>query len=240
MSERHPAPFRELAWLGGVLLLYVAAPGLVERVAPAWTMTVVPGLALLAAMAVLLRCCPPQIICLRGTGFVSGLVAGGAGLALACFMAYYRPGLPATPRPGDVTATLGLVLLVPYAEELFFRGFLLDHLARNFGKVAALLATSFLFAGLHAPQGTLVSMLVLGLAAGVAALTTRRVGWAVAIHLVWNACAVAGSGYPDLRWHAVGAAAAGLAILPAWDRAATGRMRGRSATDAPCPPAGLP
>jgi len=239
VSERPSAPFRELAWLGGALLLYVAAPILVERTGPAWGMTILPGLALLAAMLVLLRRCPPQIIRLRGTGRVGGPVVALLGTALVAYLAYTRPDLPAYTRTGDPVAAFALILLVPWAEELFFRGFLLDHLARNLGRAAALLATTLLFAGLHAPQGTLLPMLVLGFAAGLAALLTRSAGWAIAVHLVWNACAV-GTGNPTFLWQTVAAAAAGLVALWAWGRAAMGRSRGRSATDAVSPPAGLP
>lgn len=83
-----------------------------------------------------------------------------------------------------------LIALVPFAEEMFFRGILLDHLRRNIGPLGATVAVSLLFGILHAGQGSIVSMILLSLVACAAVLATGNVIWAVCIHITWNACAI--------------------------------------------------
>lgn len=150
-----------------------------------------------------------------GGGLHAGVMAALCGLLVGGMVAF---ALVWPPRPTHVplAPALTLVLLVPLAEELYFRGLLLDVLHRLVGKAAALVASSLLFGLLHLPQGLAVPMTVLALVLGLAALWTRSVVWAAALHVVWNALATLRVAPADQRWALVLAACVALAVLAAW------------------------
>ena len=122
------------------------------------------------------------------------------------------------PRPvhSPLAPALTLVLLVPLAEELYFRGLLLDVLVRLVGKAAALVASSLLFGLLHLPQGLLLPMTVLAVLLGLTALWTRSVVWAAALHVAWNALAVIRVAPADQRWALMLAGCVAIAALTLW------------------------
>jgi membrane protease YdiL (CAAX protease family) len=89
------------------------------------------------------------------------------------------------------TPALQIIFLAPLAEELFFRGLLLDHLRRQLGRVAAVVLVSALFGFLHYPQGTAVLMAFGSVGLCLVVLWLRQVVWAMVLHVAWNLLVVA-------------------------------------------------
>jgi membrane protease YdiL (CAAX protease family) len=87
------------------------------------------------------------------------------------------------------------LVIVPVVEELFFRGLLLRALERSAGPYAAVAVSSLTFAALHLLAATSgaqmivvgLSTLIFGVAAGVLAIVTRRIGGTILAHAVFNA-----------------------------------------------------
>ncbi len=96
------------------------------------------------------------------------------------------------------TAVLAPMLIAPVVEELFFRGLLLRVLERSAGPYVAVAVSSIAFAALHllaltSPSQLLVvgiATLAFGVAAGVLAVVTRRIGGTIIAHVVFNALIV--------------------------------------------------
>ena len=83
-----------------------------------------------------------------------------------------------------------LAVLVPAAEELVFRGFLLFGLRRRYGTGLALLVSSCLFGLAHFSAVAAVYAAVAGLILGVLAILTRSVWPGIALHAAVNAVPV--------------------------------------------------
>lgn len=171
-----------LAGYGGVLLLSA-------RLGPT-ARHLLPNLWLLAGSVLLLRQAGPALQLTRGgrrTGpwavVLLALALGVGGMGLGA--------LGVSPRAAALDWVQALALLgwVPLAEELFFRGLVLDTL-RRVGPTLATLATSALFGLLHLPQGTAIPMFAISLALCLATLRTGSLLWAVGAHVGWNALAV--------------------------------------------------
>jgi membrane protease YdiL (CAAX protease family) len=214
------SPLRELLSLAVIVLTYLVGLRLIDRLPgalAAWSRLTLPNLWLLGASAALIPGRDRRIALTRG-GRRAWVLAGasvvvGALVVLAAIC--WEPG-----RRGSgarTAASLLIVLLVPAAEELYFRALLLDHLVQSTGRVAAALLCSALFGMLHAPQGLALPMAVLSLVLCGATLASSSVLWAVALHLEWNALAelrhapLAGAG----RWTLAGVAVAAVAALVA-------------------------
>ena len=86
--------------------------------------------------------------------------------------------------------SLVLVLWGPFAEELFFRGFLLAALVPAVGKVGAVVISSAIFAVGHLTLGTMVPIFVTGLLLSWLYLRTRSLWPPIAAHAAQNLIAV--------------------------------------------------
>ncbi|MBN1515078.1 CPBP family intramembrane metalloprotease [Candidatus Sumerlaeota bacterium] len=86
----------------------------------------------------------------------------------------------------DVMSVAIFTLLAPCAEELFFRGYVLNYLWRGVGVVPAIFISSALFTVLHSPgSGMLLLFSFSGLLACVT-VVTKSLNWAVIFHIMWN------------------------------------------------------
>jgi membrane protease YdiL (CAAX protease family) len=112
-----------------------------------------------------------------------------AGSLVAAFSAVWHLGEGDLARDALARALL-LIIAVPLAEELYFRGLLLPTLAKRWGSVAATCLVSLFFAFLHSPQGLALPMAVLSLVLCVLYLLSKSVVWSFGFHLCWNAAAV--------------------------------------------------
>lgn len=85
---------------------------------------------------------------------------------------------------------IGLVvaagLMGPFVEELFFRGALFGGLARKYGSVGALCATTLLFAAAHRDLRTFLPDLLGGAAMGMLRLWSGSLWPGVLVHIAFN------------------------------------------------------
>ena len=136
---------------------------------------------------------------LRGPGKLTelgaGLLAGTALISLAVGLiallgGYRATGFSASPQ---LLAPLAIGIGAGVIEEILFRGILLRVLDAWLGSWAALGITSLLFGLIHMtnPGASLVTALGLVIEAGVllgaAYLLTRRLWFAIGLHIAWNA-----------------------------------------------------
>jgi len=140
---------------------------------------------------------------------VGGAAAVGAQL-IGPLVSALMPGLHDVAVPVDelgigkgLGADVGTVLvvagLIPFGEELLFRGVLVGAWARAGRPVAGVVISSVLFGLAHVtvgPRTVVVTMLLGGLLA-VALLTSRSLGSAVFAHALVNAVALLNAGLDD-------------------------------------------
>jgi membrane protease YdiL (CAAX protease family) len=198
-AERRAAA-RELGVLGGVLavtLALTAACRLVAGVPGQLASVLVPPVWLLAGSAWWWRARPPSLSPCRGGRRVwlpatLTIALGAAVVAMAVCGpgAGVRATAVAPARAAALVHALALALLVPVAEEAFFRGLLLAHFSGPLGRPGAVLLVSGAFGLLHVPQGT--GLLMAGLSALLCglALGTESLLWPVLVHAGYNALAV--------------------------------------------------
>lgn len=92
--------------------------------------------------------------------------------------------------PGWQGLAITAVLVAPLAEEVCFRGLLYPALRQRLGVLGSLLATSVLFALIHAPATTWLPLLLLALALGWLVETTGSIVPSIAAHAAFNAIPV--------------------------------------------------
>lgn len=78
------------------------------------------------------------------------------------------------------------VLIAPLCEEIFFRGFVLPGLLRDFSPTWALLISSLLFAVAHADPGSFIPLFVIGLCLGFLRLHTGSSWASLSLHVLNN------------------------------------------------------
>lgn len=89
-----------------------------------------------------------------------------------------------------LSIVFALVFVAPVTEELLFRGLLLPDLARRYGPMVALVATSLLFGASHGDRVVGVYAAVAGLILGAVALRTGTTLIAIVMHASVNAMPV--------------------------------------------------
>lgn len=82
---------------------------------------------------------------------------------------------------------LGVVVIAPIVEELFFRGLLLDTLRRRWSTPAAVIASSVLFGATHFQALQFAGLTLAGIVFASAVVRTGRLGPAIAVHVGFNA-----------------------------------------------------
>ena len=93
----------------------------------------------------------------------------------------------------NVLTAFSLILLAPVTEEIFFRGYLLHRWAVTWGIPASVVASTVVFASLHAnPLGALL----FGFVMAVIYLKTKSLGLVIVIHILNNSIAY-GTGVLD-------------------------------------------
>jgi membrane protease YdiL (CAAX protease family) len=83
------------------------------------------------------------------------------------------------------------MLLVSFAEELVFRGYVLNNLMQSVPKEAALFTSAILFAIFHSlnPNFNLIAFInifIAGMLLGVNYIYTRNLWFAIFFHFTWN------------------------------------------------------
>lgn len=168
------------------------------------TSTLAPSTWLLAASLVLWMQWHPGVSLLRGgqrAVLWAGLLVALAILLLAGLLVLAKGG---EKEPGEAASSLvatgGLVLLVPLAEECYFRGILLDHLKSTMGTWTASALVSLLFGLLHLQTAMTWPMVGLSLFLCLSVVLGGGVLWAVGFHMLWNALSVFWRGGSDGQW----------------------------------------
>ncbi|MBN1609432.1 MAG: CPBP family intramembrane metalloprotease [Polyangiaceae bacterium] len=165
-----------------------------------WAQLTLPSLALIAAAVGWFRLRVNPLAEGAQNGWRS-ILTGGAGprwswvgVSLVCLLlllfvaaGFLWPAARTLGTPPSAVELGALVVLVPIAEEVFFRGALLQSLRRRLGAVGSTLVVSSLFGLLHQRQGQLSTMLVASLVLCAITLSTRTLVWAILLHGTWNA-----------------------------------------------------
>jgi membrane protease YdiL (CAAX protease family) len=99
-----------------------------------------------------------------------------------------------TPIAAFMTGVLA-ISLGPLMEELFFRGFLYPVVARRFGMISGVVATSIAFGFIHAAQlafawGLVFIIFLVGAVLTIVRAKTRSVGSSLLVHVAYNSTLV--------------------------------------------------
>jgi membrane protease YdiL (CAAX protease family) len=187
----------ELFFLAIVLLAYIGILGALEAARPSWEFwgrMLLPSTWLLVSMgAWALFRAPEWSLFTGGRRRLVTVIACACAAAMAAaapVLLAGEPGGSVVPRLERSAYVLVMVILVPIAEELYFRGFLLSHLKKSLGIPAALVLSAAAFALMHFPAGSAPQMAALGAVTAAVALASDSVLGAIAIHAAWNAAAV--------------------------------------------------
>ena len=88
---------------------------------------------------------------------------------------------------GLVAMGIGIIVVAPIVEELFFRGLLLDRMRRRWGTATAVVASSLFFGATHLQPLQFAGLTLAGLVFAAAVVRTGRLGTAIAVHAGFNA-----------------------------------------------------
>lgn len=88
---------------------------------------------------------------------------------------------------GLVLMGLGVVIVAPIVEELYFRGLLLRTIERRWGIAVAVIGSSLFFGATHFQLLQLPGLTLAGLVFAMAVVRTKRIGAAIAVHVGFNA-----------------------------------------------------
>ncbi|MDE0805518.1 MAG: type II CAAX endopeptidase family protein [Acidimicrobiales bacterium] len=88
---------------------------------------------------------------------------------------------------GLVVMGLGVVIVAPIVEELYFRGLLLRTIEQRWGVVVAVVGSSLFFGATHFQLLQLPGLTLAGLVFAMAVVRTGRIGAAIAVHIGFNA-----------------------------------------------------
>ena len=136
------------------------------------------------------------LLCGVALGLCLALCAEGLSAALAAF------GHPIVEQPwvvqllerrdsGLYAALMMIVFLAPLAEEVFFRGYLLEALLRGWGRVGSLLLSSAAFAAIHGHGPALPAYFMYAVGLGIAARRTGTLLVPITAHITVNALGIA-------------------------------------------------
>jgi uncharacterized protein len=81
---------------------------------------------------------------------------------------------------------LGSVIIAPFCEEIFFRGFLLPGLLHELSPVWAVVISSLLFAIAHVDPGSFVPLFAIGLCLGFLRLRSGSTWASISLHILNN------------------------------------------------------
>ena len=196
-----------LAYRGtGDGLALVAAPwlaGLVESL-----VYLVGVLALTWAFCRFVDHDPLRGLGLQAQAWLVKLAAGwglGTLLQFSIFAVLWMAGWLTVERSGwqavDLSAAVVSWLIISFNEELAFRGYILQRLARAWGLPAAVIVSSLLFAIVHVLNPNLrplamVSLFAAGLLLASAYLVSRSLWLPIGLHIGWNLAEINLLGFP--------------------------------------------
>lgn len=130
----------------------------------------------------------------NGANAIVGFFTGTVILCMGTLFLYVNKNLQwtdITVQPVDLFTGAVTMLIVSFAEELVFRGYILNNLLQSMNKWAALVLTSALFAIMHCtnPNITIISVLnifIAGMLLGINYVYTQNLWYAILLHFSWN------------------------------------------------------
>ncbi len=132
----------------------------------------------------------------RWLGYLGAGLALGAALVFAAFAVLRLAGLVTVEvsagwLSAEWVASAVLWIVISFVEELSFRGYILQGLARGWGMPIAVVVSSVLFGAVHAmnPNASLLGVLTIcvgGLLFASAYLVTRSLWLPIGLHIGWN------------------------------------------------------
>ena len=133
----------------------------------------------------------PLLVLLASISLTGLVVLLTRALGLEVLMPPETPALLQGAMPVQYAAVIGVVVfLAPLAEEVFFRGFVLQGLLPSLGPWGAVAASAALFSVSHGAAGMLIPTLILGLLLGWLFLRAGSIWPCVTAHAFQNALAL--------------------------------------------------
>ena len=133
----------------------------------------------------------PLLVLLASISLSGLVVLLARALGLEVLMPPETPDLLRGAMPVQYAAVIGVVVfLAPLAEEVFFRGFVLQGLLPSLGPWGAVIASAALFSVSHGAVGLLIPALILGLLLGWLFLRAGSIWACVTAHAFQNALAL--------------------------------------------------
>ena len=145
---------------------------------------------------------------LQRRGWAARLFSGwglGAFLVFLVFVAFWIGGWvtaeQASPQLLAFTASILTWILISFVEELTFRGYIMQGLAKEWGMPFAVIVSSILFAVVHSlnPEADLLAIfniIFAGVFFAVGYLVTRSLWFASGLHIGWNLTLIHILGFP--------------------------------------------
>lgn len=207
--------FAALTVLGYILVLAVATV-LPKTVTPFMT-TLLPNVWLCGIILLVKRRAIIEAMVLKKISAGLLIVAFGASIAIVVFCLRSQTFSPIkqsiSVSEGKSLAALFIVILVPMAEEIFFRGYLFRLFSQHFDKWSAILLVSILFSFLHLHSDTHFLMFCFSCLLCLLVSQTGNLVSAIVTHVSWNAIdQIATIPSMPVRWFIVIAAITGIAI----------------------------
>ena len=133
----------------------------------------------------------PLLVLLASISLTGLLVLLARALGIEALLPPETPDLLRGAMPVQYAAVIGIVVfLAPLAEEVFFRGFVLQGLLPSLGPWGAVAASAALFSVAHAAVGLLIPIFILGLLLGWLFLRAGSIWACVTAHAFQNALAL--------------------------------------------------
>jgi membrane protease YdiL (CAAX protease family) len=124
------------------------------------------------------------------TGFFMGMLLLCAGTTIL-FFSKYLVWTDFSFNGNELFISFGLMVIIAFAEEIVFRGYILNNLLDSMNKWLALLITSIIFALAHIdnPDFSIVAAInifLAGILLGVNYIYTRNLWFGILLHFAWN------------------------------------------------------
>ncbi|MDR0448317.1 MAG: CPBP family intramembrane metalloprotease [Treponema sp.] len=98
----------------------------------------------------------------------------------------FKEGFDSTVKSSFTLAVITIVIIAPIAEELLFRGLILDGLKNNYSKRKAIIISSLLFGAIHFNLQQFTSAFIIGLFAAWICINTNSILLCIFIHFFNN------------------------------------------------------
>lgn len=126
--------------------------------------------------------------------FVAGILIGGLVMAFGYLLLLSLEEIQFVKIIFDTKEILlstSLFIMVAFAEEVIFRGYILKNLMISFNKYVALIVSSIIFAIAHGLNPnidflSLINLFLAGIILGITYINTKNLWFPIALHLSWN------------------------------------------------------